>query len=262
MGESPEVAAERGGREVALPVLAATLATVIVFFPLSFFMASANFCSWRSRLAVILSLFASYLVAMTVVPLFCAKLIKGHHGHDESETAAPKGWARVSTSGSTTSSSRCLTLRKRAESGVDRPLATSAGHHGHFHFEPRALSAHRRSIFSAHRSQPVCHQTSRRPPARASNLPTSWCSRWNKLSAKTVSTNDLKIIVSNIGVTPGFSSIYTPNSGPHTAFVQVGLNAGHHLSSFEYMDLVRAKLKRICRKSPPISRPADSWTPF
>ena len=58
-----------------------------------------------------------------------------------------------------------------------------------------------------------------------------------------VPTNDLKIIVSNIGVTPGFSSIYTPNSGPHTAFVQVGLNEGHRTSSFEYMNRVRTRLK-------------------
>ncbi|MGH7968420.1 MAG: efflux RND transporter permease subunit, partial [Limisphaerales bacterium] len=57
-----------------------------------------------------------------------------------------------------------------------------------------------------------------------------------------VPTNDLRIVVSNIGVTPGFSSIYTPNSGPHTAFVQVALNDDHHLSSFQYMDLVRKKL--------------------
>ena len=33
MGEPPEVAAEKGGREVALPVLAATLTTAVVFFP-------------------------------------------------------------------------------------------------------------------------------------------------------------------------------------------------------------------------------------
>ena len=31
MGETPEVAAEKGGREVSLPVLAATLTTAIVF---------------------------------------------------------------------------------------------------------------------------------------------------------------------------------------------------------------------------------------
>src|SRR5690242_21652490 len=31
LGESPEAAAEKGGREVALPVLSATLTTVVVF---------------------------------------------------------------------------------------------------------------------------------------------------------------------------------------------------------------------------------------
>ncbi len=59
-----------------------------------------------------------------------------------------------------------------------------------------------------------------------------------------VPSKDLKIIVSNIGVTAGFSSIYTPNSGPHTAFVQVGLNEGHALSSFQCMDRVRARLRQ------------------
>ncbi len=83
MGEAPEVAAERGGQEVALPVLAATLATVVVFFPVMFLYGVSKFLFMALALSVILSLFASYLVAMTVVPLFCAKLIKVHHGHDE-----------------------------------------------------------------------------------------------------------------------------------------------------------------------------------
>jgi hydrophobic/amphiphilic exporter-1 (mainly G- bacteria), HAE1 family len=59
-----------------------------------------------------------------------------------------------------------------------------------------------------------------------------------------VPARDLKIIVSNIGIQPGFSAILTPNSAPHTAFVQVGLNDGPQLSSFEYMDKVRARLRR------------------
>jgi multidrug efflux pump subunit AcrB len=60
----------------------------------------------------------------------------------------------------------------------------------------------------------------------------------------TVPAQDLRIVVSNIGVTPGFSSIYTPNAGPHTAFVQVGLQEGHRLSSFESMHRVRERLNR------------------
>jgi multidrug efflux pump subunit AcrB len=53
---------------------------------------------------------------------------------------------------------------------------------------------------------------------------------------------DLGIIVSNIGITPDFSAIYTSNSGQNTAFVEVSLKKGHKLSSFAYMNLVRAKL--------------------
>src|SRR6478609_2909141 len=76
LGESPEVAAEKGGKEVALPVLAATLTTVVVFFPVTFLYGVSRF------LFSALALFASFAVAMTVVPLFCARFIKApaHHG--------------------------------------------------------------------------------------------------------------------------------------------------------------------------------------
>jgi len=57
-----------------------------------------------------------------------------------------------------------------------------------------------------------------------------------------VAPKDLNMIVSNIGVTPDLSAIYTPNSGMHTGFVQVSLNPDHSLSSFAYMQRVRTKL--------------------
>src|SRR5437667_434216 len=76
IGESPTEAAEKGGREVALPVLAATLTTVVVFFPVTFLYGVSRFLFSALALAVVLSLFASYVVAMTVVPLFCARFIK------------------------------------------------------------------------------------------------------------------------------------------------------------------------------------------
>jgi multidrug efflux pump subunit AcrB len=53
---------------------------------------------------------------------------------------------------------------------------------------------------------------------------------------------DLNMLVSNIGITAGFESIYTSNSGGNTAFVNVALKQGHSRSSFAYMNLVRAKL--------------------
>ena len=43
------------------------------------------------------------------------------------------------------------------------------------------------------------------------------------------------MIVSNIGLTPDLSAIYTSNSGQHTAFVQVSLEEDHNVSTFAYM---------------------------
>src|SRR5205085_2805728 len=57
LGEEPEVAAEKGGREVALPVLAATLTTVVVFFPVTFLYGVSRFLFSALALAVVLSLF-------------------------------------------------------------------------------------------------------------------------------------------------------------------------------------------------------------
>ena len=56
--------------------------------------------------------------------------------------------------------------------------------------------------------------------------------------------NDLRRIVSNIGVVPDFSSLYTTNSGPYTATVQVQLNEKHRLGSFEYMDRVQQRMAK------------------
>ena len=38
-----------------------------------------------------------------------------------------------------------------------------------------------------------------------------------------VGSKDLKMVVSNIGVVPDFSSLYTTNAGPYTATIQVAL---------------------------------------
>jgi multidrug efflux pump subunit AcrB len=57
-----------------------------------------------------------------------------------------------------------------------------------------------------------------------------------------VSPEDLNMIVSNIGITPDLSAIYTSNSGMHTAFIQVSLKEEHKVGSYAYMQKVREKL--------------------
>ena len=79
MGTPPREAAEKGGMEVSLAVLAATSTTSIVFFPVTFLSGVSKYIFTPLALGVVLSIFASYIFAMTVVPLFCATFVRVHH---------------------------------------------------------------------------------------------------------------------------------------------------------------------------------------
>ena len=79
-GENARTAAEQGGKEVQLAVLAATFTTAIVFFPVVFLSGVSKYLFTALALGVVLALAASYLVAMSVVPLFCSLFIKSEHG--------------------------------------------------------------------------------------------------------------------------------------------------------------------------------------
>src|ERR1700677_3842529 len=86
MGIPPREAAEKGGMEVALAVLAATSTTSIVFFPVAFLSGISKYIFTPLALGVVFSIFASYFFAMAVVPLFCAHFIRvEHENHHDDE---------------------------------------------------------------------------------------------------------------------------------------------------------------------------------
>jgi multidrug efflux pump subunit AcrB len=251
LGESPVVAAERGGHEVALPVLAATLTLVVVMFPVTLLYGVSKFLFSALGLALVLSLFASYFVAMTVVPLFCANLIKGHQGHAVDESAAESGSGHGGRLGWGARFNgwfnRKFTRMLDGYEGVLnlallRPLATVLGISGIFVLSLGLYPLIGKSYFP--RTDPGQFVINVKAPSGTRlELTDEIVGQVEDIVRELVPKRDLKIIVSNIGITPGFSSILTPNSAPHTAFVQVGLNDGHQLDSFAYMDRVRDRLR-------------------
>ena len=249
MGEAPEMAAERGGQEVALPVLTATLTTAVVFFPVTFLYGVSRFLFSALALSVVLSLFASYSVAMTVVPLFCAKLMKAHQADEElgnppHRDEKPRGWGRRFN---VWFNAKFNGMLDRYEGVLNisllRPLVTILGITGVFILSLGLYPLIGKSYFP--RTDPSQFVINVKAPSGTRlELTDQIIAQVEQIVRDVVSKRDLKIIVSNIGITPGFSSILTPNSAPHTAFVQVGLNDGHQLSSFAYMDKVRARIRR------------------
>lgn len=245
LGEPPEIAAERGGQEVALPVLAATLTTVVVFFPVLFLYGVSRFLFTALALAVVLSLLASYVVAMTVVPLFCAKLVRGHRsGHELVQASEKPSWGARFNVWFNTRFTRTLDRYQGALNlALLQPTATVLGISGLFLLSLALYPLVGKAYFP--RTDPGQFVLNLKAPTGTRIESTDQLvSQVERIIREVVPPGDLRVMVSNIGVSPGFSSIYTPNSGPHTAFVQVGLQEHRALSSYIYMDRVRQRLSR------------------
>jgi len=241
MGEPADVAAEKGGAEVALPVLAATLTTVVVFFPVVFLYGVSRFLFVALALAVVFSLLASYFVALTVVPLFCAKLLRRAHleeDHVDTKSAFGRIIHRFNHRFERMLDGYGATLAR----AVARPAATVLGISGvcvlSFSLYPLL------GVAFFPRTDPGQFVINLKAPSGTRlELTEEDVARVEDEIRRIVPAEDLGMIVSNIGTTPGFSSIYTPNSASHTAFVQVSLKDGHKLGSYEYMDRVRRRLR-------------------
>ncbi|MEO8726580.1 MAG: efflux RND transporter permease subunit [Acidobacteriaceae bacterium] len=240
MGESAPVAAERGANEVALPVLAATFTTAIVFFPVVFLYGVSRFLFTALAMSVVLSLFASYAVALTVVPLFCAKFIQ--NAHNEAAHHQGRNWfERLVMIFNRRYDRSLLRYDSSVRKSLLHPASVVFGILGVFLLSLGLFPLLGTAFFP--RTDPGQFTINvKAPTGTRLELTNQYVKKVEAEIRSIVPPSDLGIIVSNVGVTPGFSSIYTSNSGQHTATVQVGLKEGHHIGSYEYMRRVHQRL--------------------
>ena len=82
-GEEPLLASLRGAREIAFAVIATTLVLVAVFVPLSFMGGNTGRLFTEFGFALAASVVCSGLVALTLTPMMCSKLLKAHQGESK-----------------------------------------------------------------------------------------------------------------------------------------------------------------------------------
>jgi multidrug efflux pump subunit AcrB len=268
-GASALVAAADGGSEVNLAVLAATLVDVVDFFPVTFLYGVSKFLFTALALAFSLSLLASYVVAMTVIPLFCSRFLK-QVPHAEGHEVGPKGVrtgegtaqneADADEAGEVGGSSRSWWGRfnagfnrqfgklldfyeywvRRALVHPARTVAIIAGIFvGSFAIYPLLGIA-----FFPRTDAGQFTINMKAPTGTRIENTDQYTAKVEGLIRHVVAPRDMRMIVSNIGVVDDFSSLYTTNAGEYTATVQVQLNDDHKTSSFVYMDQVRDALAR------------------
>jgi len=248
MGAAPEAAAEVGGTEVSLAVLAATLTTVVVFFPVTFLYGVSKFLFTALALAVVISLFASYLVAMTVIPLFCSRFLKavphggGHGAHEyEVEPTSAAGGSRWEnfTASFNRHFNRLLDYYEYwVKRAVARPGLTVAVLSGAF-VVSLAIYPLLGLAFFPRTDAGQFTINLKVPTGTRLEVTEQYVAKVESLIHEQVEPKDLKMVVSNVGVVPDFSALYTTNAGPYMATVQVELQESHQFSSFDYMDRVQ-----------------------
>ena len=260
MGSIPRLAAELGGAEVALAVLAATLVDVVDFFPVTFLYGVSKFLFSALALAFCISLLMSFVVAMTVIPLFCSRFLKApahahdHEGHapDEGEgevgpasagNARPSLWARFNE-GFNKQFNRVLDIyEKWVRVALRRPaltvaalVATFVGSLGIYPFLGVA--------FFPRTDAGQFTINMKAPTGTRIELTNEYVGKVEELIKNTIAPGDFGMTVSNIGVVPDFSALYTSNSGSYTATIQTQLTDEHKTSSFDYMDEVQRRINK------------------
>ena len=94
-GDDPFEAALKGAREIGFTVVSLTLSLIAVFIPLLFMsgIVGRMFREFANTLTI--AVIVSAVVSLTLTPMMCAQLLKGHKAHEPSKPARPNFFART-----------------------------------------------------------------------------------------------------------------------------------------------------------------------
>jgi HAE1 family hydrophobic/amphiphilic exporter-1 len=243
-GEDPGTAAVRGANEVVLAVLAITLIAVVVFFPVTFLFGVSKYLFTALALAVVIALFASYFVAVTVVPLFSARYLKAIGGHEGGEGPTGSSWMERFHHKFNAKFEQLLNFYERwVRKVLDRPREVLYAFAALFLLSFLLYPFIGVSFFPRTDAGQFIINV-KAPTGTRIEITENYIKKVEEIVHQVVPPAELNTVVSNIGLMADLSALFTPNSGMHTAFVQVGLKEDHRVSSFQYMSQVRERVAR------------------
>lgn len=236
MGKFPLDAARDGATEVAKPLLVITLTLGVVFFPIIFITGIGKFLFTPLAKTVIMALATSYILALTLVPVCAAKLLKSRKRPAEVRSADFQpalhgGWFAALHSLYQRVLNRTLRHRWLVLGGTAVVFALSLvlfKNLGTELFPQTDVSQ-----FTVKVRAPTGLRIERTEEIVAAV---------EKAIQSVIPEKERNIIIANIGVLLDWPAAYTPNSGPSDAFILVQLAEKHSKSTFDYVDELRAKL--------------------
>jgi len=235
MGKNRLDAARDGTGEVSGAILAGTLTTLAVFLPAIFLTGMIKYLFTPLSLAATLTIGASYILALTVVPAFCATLVRERVRDADASREKDNGPVRAKGV-----YGRLLSVALKIPALVSIVIVVGVG--ASFLLLPRLGT----ELFPEVDSGSF--------ELRLKTLPGTSLVETEKLVARIENTiasvippEEIDTVIANIGLPvgkgAGFSTVLSSNSGPDTAYLIINLNrAGRSTSTRTYIETLRERL--------------------
>jgi CzcA family heavy metal efflux pump len=214
MGKTRKQAALDAAREVAMPILASTVTTIVVFFPVVFLVGAAKLLFVPLTLTISLALVASFWVSRTVTPLLAAKLLSEHNQE------RPKGRLARAAEG----------FFEHIDDLYQAAIRWALRHRRTVIFGTLAVFALSLLLVPLIGSEffPVTDESQFRmivkaPVGTRVEETDRLVSGIEEALRANIPAHSLKAIISSLGLPSTTASVYSPNTGPHSANIQVEL---------------------------------------
>jgi CzcA family heavy metal efflux pump len=207
-------------REVAMPIFASTVTTVVVFLPMFFVVGIARLLLIPLTLTIAIALFTSFFVSRTVTPVLCYRFLKSEQ---QAHNAMPGWFVRIME----WSRSRYESL----DEGYERSLRWVLAHRGTLVATVIVIFMGSLALlpFIGTEFLPVSDESQfrivlRAPVGQRVEKTEQQVAEVERVLRESIAPEELETIVSSTGVlAQGRSSLFNPNTGPHTSVISVYL---------------------------------------
>jgi len=231
-------------REVAMPILASTVTTVVVFLPMFFIVGIARLLLIPLTLTIAIALFTSFFVSRTVTPALCYRFLKSEQ---EAHRSLPSWFVSI------------MQWSQRRYDALDEGYERSL----------RWVLAHRRTLlvsvvtifvgslmllpFIGTEFLPVSDESQfrivlRGPVGQRVEKTVDQVAEVERVLREKIPPDELEAIASSTGVlAQGRSSLFNPNTGPHTSVISVYLSSPdkRRRNQVEIMNAVRPAILKL-----------------
>ncbi|MCC6139578.1 MAG: efflux RND transporter permease subunit [Nitrospira sp.] len=231
-------------REVAMPIFASTVTTVVVFLPMFFVVGIARLLLIPLTVTIAIALFTSFFISRTVTPALCYKFLKPEQ---DAHRSMPAWFVRIMD----WSRDRYESLDRRYEGSL------------------RWVLAHRRTFIATivlifigslmllpmigTEFLPVSDESQfrivlRAPVGQRVEKTEQQVAEVERVLRENIPPDELETMVSSTGVlAQGRSSLFNPNTGPHTSVISVYLTPPdkRKRNQVQVMNDVRPKIIKL-----------------